>query len=147
MSDIYGIIDSWEQAKIARKERQYAIAARLYRICHILYNNGNLEAYNFEAECMGIDSLSLYKKMLHKVSLSEKDEILNEYQEAFDEYSYSTLFLTDNWRKFISEQYAIIAQKYQEVENSNNCEHKSRNPVLNLYRKLKNIKLWKRTTR
>ena len=139
MSNVYDIIDFWNGAENARKEKNYAIAARLYRICHITYNNGNLDAFNFEAECMGIDSLSLYKKMLHKVSLSEKDEILNEYQEAFDEYSYSTLFLTDNWRKFISEQYAIIAQKYQEVENSNNCEHKSRNPHVNLYRKLKNL--------
>lgn len=139
MSNVYDIIDFWNGAENARKEKNYAIAARLYRICHITYNNGDLDAFNFEAECMGIDSLSLYKKMLHKVSLSEKDEILNEYQEAFDEYSYSTLFLTDNWRKFISEQYAIIAQKYQEVENSNNCEHKSRNPHVNLYRKLKNL--------
>ena len=147
MSNVYDIIDFWNGADNARKEKNYAIAARLYRICHITYNNGDVDAFNFEAECMGIDSLSLYKKMLHKVSLSEKDEILNEYQEAFDEYSYSTLFLTDNWRKFISEQYAIIAQKYQEVENSNNCEHKSRNPVLNLYRKLKNITLWKKPTR
>ena len=147
MSDIYGIIDSWKQAKIARKERQYAIAARLYRICHILYNNGDLEAYNLDIECMGIDSLSLYKKMLRKVSLSEKDEILNECHEIFDEYSYSTLFLTDNWRTFITDQYSIIAQKYQEVENNANCEHKLRNPFVNLYRKLKNIKLWKRTTR
>lgn len=139
MSDIYGIIDSWKQAKIARKERQYDIAARLYRICHITYNNGELPQYNPEWEFMGSESLILYRKMLRKVCLLERLEIIREEFNFLKDSSYSTLFLSNDWRKFISEQYAIIAQKYQEVENNSNCEHRLRNPFLNLCRKLKNL--------
>ena len=147
MSDIYGIIESWDNAEIARKEKNYAIAARLYRICHITYSNGELPQYSPEWEFMGSESLLLYKKMLRKVSLLEKLEITGEEHNILKNSSYSTLFLTNDWRKFISDQYVIIAQKYQEIENNTNCEHKLRNPFLNLYRKLKNITLWKRTTR
>lgn len=139
MSNVYDIIDAWNGAENARKEKNYAIAARLYRICHIAYNNGDLDAFNFEAECMGIDSLHYYKKMLRKVSFAEKKEILTECQELLDECTYSTLFLANDWRKFISDQYAIITQKYQEIENNDSCEHKLRNQYLPLYRKFKNL--------
>ena len=77
--------------------------------------------------------------MLRKVCLLERLEIIREEFNFLKDSSYSTLFLSNDWRKFISEQYAIIAQKYQEVENNSNCEHRLRNPFLNLCRKLKNL--------
>ena len=110
-------------------------------------SNGELPQYSPEWEFMGRESLYLYKKMLRKVNLLEKLEITEEEHNILKNSSYSTLFLTNDWRKFISDQYVIIAQKYQEIENNTNCEHKLRNPFLNLYRKLKNITLWKKPTR
>lgn len=136
MSDSLGIIESWECAEYAKKKRNYAIAARFYRICHISYNNGELGEYNFEVEFFGIDSLRRFKKMLRKVSQDEKEEILNEELNLLKESSYSNLFLSNDWRKFILEQHLIITQKYQEILNQH--ENRIRNPFVNLHHKIKN---------
>jgi hypothetical protein len=104
MSDVIGIIDSWEGAVESEENKDYATAARLYRMCNVYYENGELESYKADVDQKGQEAYRKFWKMLKKLPKDVQRDIKREYAIAFPKVE---PFLCD-WRSFIREQIDII---------------------------------------
>lgn len=89
MSDLGGIDSSYKEGKEAMKKKNYLQAARLFRMCHYYYENGELPVYYMYLEQYGLDSTDKYEYCKSKLT-DEAQRMLEEEEEH-----------RGDWREFI----------------------------------------------
>lgn len=113
MSDLINILDSWDTAEQAEIDKDYALAARMYRLCNVYYENGELNMYCADAADKGQLAYKNFWKMLKKLPKEQQTEIKREYAIHFGSSPTSQLFLSD-WQAFVREQYHIIHNSFSD---------------------------------
>lgn len=99
MSDLYGLISSYDEAEEFRKKKDYLRAVRLYRMCIVYYENGELYPYDRDAERKAFDARGKYDKCLSKLTDSAKLAMSLELKRYTDDS-----FTFGEWKEFLSEE-------------------------------------------
>ena len=84
MGDCCTIFENWRAARAAEEARDYAIAARLYRICDVVYECGELNYYDDNLAYMARHAGTKYRKMLRKLPKAEAKAIWDEAKDFYD---------------------------------------------------------------
>lgn len=108
MSAIGPIIDNYEAAKQAEKEKNYLLAARYYRICSLFYENGELPMYDSQVEEYGTNSYSSYLSCRAKLLDEAQQMLTSEMKDFYKRKRDGSI----DWRKFIDEEYDRIMSEH-----------------------------------
>lgn len=114
MADNIFVYDAFEEAQKAELQGDLANAARLYRICDIMFENGELYPYDRNLIDIDIKACDNYRRIMNLLPKEEQTAIRKEYSEWFAPKggarpSVSELFLHSGWRAFCDNQYKIIS--------------------------------------
>ena len=101
MTEVSHIIETFEFAKKAKKKKKYLLAARLYRLCTIYYENGELGPYDPDVKKFGTSASDKYEKCISKLSHSEQEMLDAEEAKYFPENG--SYFIWE-WRNFVKEE-------------------------------------------
>ena len=93
MSAIGSVIDFYEDAQAAEKKQNYLSAARLYRLCYLYYEHGDLPVYYPQVEEYGQRAYGRYD--ICKFHLTKEAQRMLEYEEKG----------MKDWRVFVNEEY------------------------------------------
>lgn len=122
MGDCCTIFENWRAARAAEEARDYAIAARLYRICDVVYECGELNYYDDNLAYMARHAGTKYRKMLRKLPKAEAKAIWNEAKDFYDSMvmdlnSYDPEYFFFDYRSFVHEQNEIIEKYTKDRQN------------------------------
>ena len=90
MSDLGNIDITYKEGKAEKKKKNYLRAARLFRMCHYYYVNGELPIYFWHLESYGLASESQYECCKSKLT-DEAQRMLEEEERRY----------LGHWREFV----------------------------------------------
>ena len=126
MSEAITILDSYEEAMIAEKEKRYLKAARLYRIANTAFENADIPDWGRDIGEMGIDSEFKFWKMYRKLSKEEKELLRSEKRARTKQVMDGCPNFVWGWREMIKyDRLMIIKEEISYQENQGNEELKN----------------------
>lgn len=119
MGDCCTIFENWSAAQAAEKARDYVTAARLYRICDVVYECGELNYYDDDLAYMARHADTKYRKMLRKLPKTKAKVIRDEAKDFYkskniDSFDYDPMFFFFDYKTFVLEQTEIILKEVKE---------------------------------
>lgn len=119
MGDCCTIFENWGAARAAEKARDYSTAARLYRICDVVYECGELNYYDNDLAYMARHAGTKYRKMLRKLPKAKAKAIWDEAKDFYNSMDegldcYDPTYFFFDYRIFVREQYEIIEKEVKE---------------------------------
>ncbi len=90
MSALGGIIFNYEEGEEAMKEKNFLKAARLFRMCHLYYEQGELSYYDLTADKYGNDSICRYEYCKSRLTDEARKMLETEENEYYG-----------HWRDFV----------------------------------------------
>ena len=115
MEDCCTIFENWRAARAAEEARDYAIAARLYRICDVVYECGELNYYDDNLAYMARHAGTKYRKMLRKLPKAEAKDFYDSMDMDLDSYNSEYFFF--DYKSFVHEQNEIIEKYIKDRQN------------------------------
>lgn len=95
------VLGYYEEAQMAKNKKKYLLAARLYRLCALYYENCELGMYNREVQRQGSSALYEYKKCKRK--LSHQEQAMLDKEEAKYIPEDGSYFIWA-WKDFVKEE-------------------------------------------
>lgn len=122
MGDCCTIFENWGAARAAEKARDYVTAARLYRICDVVYECGELNYYDDDLAYMARHAGTKYRKMLRKLPKTKAKVIWDEAKDFYesmdmDSLGYDPMYFFFDYRSFVREQYQLIEKEVKERQD------------------------------
>lgn len=118
MTEELNVIESYRTAKRAKKKKQYLLAARLYRLCALYYENGKLGPFDRQVQNYGETAPRYYNACKSKLSPQEQ-EMLNaddaKYTAVDDRYTMRGRYFIWSWRDLVKEEWEKI--DHDELQN------------------------------
>ena len=109
MTEAYNVIETFEFAKTAKKKKKYLLAARLYRLSAVYYENGELGPYEPKVEKYGMSASDKYDSCRSKLSQQEQNMLDTKYISGNN--SFSIL----HWREFAREEWKKLTKRNLKV--------------------------------
>ena len=109
----YEVIHSWGEATQAKKEKLYLLAARLFRLCAVYYENAELGPYDPTIQSFGTTAMCKYQSCLRKLTPQERQMLDDEMEMFMTECGYQ--FCTYGWEEFANDEEGKVSKLEQET--------------------------------
>ena len=106
MSAIGPVVDNYEAAVKAEEESNFLLAARLYRMCALFYENGELPFFMSQVKEYGEDAPAAYFRCRRKLT-EEAQRMLGREHRKYSSGGY----LISNWREYVEENWQHIVDE------------------------------------
>lgn len=124
MSESYEVIETYKAATKARRKRKYLLAARLYRLCAVYYENGELGEYNPDIQDYGMSASFEYEWCKNRLSKQKQEMLDNEALEYAPDATNTDLLYRwgmSNWYDFTKEEWEKIDPELTALEKASKC--------------------------
>ena len=117
MTEAYDVIETFEFAKKAKKKKKYLLEARLYRLCAVYYENGELGPYDPKVQKFGTSASDKYDSCRRKLSHQEQEMLDTEEAKYIPK---DGSYFIWSWRDFTKEERDRIDERelkllYEEI--------------------------------
>lgn len=101
MSEQICVIGYYDQGQMAWKKKKYLLAARLFRLCALYYENCELGMYDRDVQRQGTSALYKYEKCRRKLSHQEQEMLDTEEAKYIPK---DGSYFIWSWRDFTKEE-------------------------------------------
>ena len=117
MSEQICVIGYYDQGQMAWKKKKYLLAARLFRLCALYYENCELGMYDRDVQRQGTSALYKYEKCRRKLSHQEQEMLDTEEAKYIPK---DGSYFIWSWRDFTKEERDRIDERelkllYEEI--------------------------------
>lgn len=119
MSQAGTILEAYQEAVVAQKEKRYLKAARLYRIANLAFENADVPDWGKDIGEMGIEAGHLYWKMYRKLSKEEKELLKIEKKSTTIQVMDEHPNFVWGWREMIRRDFEMILKEEIAYQNNN----------------------------